>query len=137
MTKILQDIWILNTAGICMFKRVYDEKVDTQLFSGFLSALDSMAISFNEGGLSNFDLKGKRFTIIKNGSYMFVANYDKNLSRKKASNELATIVNKFLNKYDVDELVNWDGDVSFFEGFMDEIKDSLEDPVKMFKDALF
>ena len=124
MTKILQDIWILNPGGICMFKRVYDEKVDTQLFSGFISALDTFAITFDEGGLSNFELKGKKFTIIKNDNYLFVANYDKNLSHKKASSELATIVNKFFNTYEFDEITNWKGDVSFFNGFKDEIIDS-------------
>ena len=71
MTKIIQDIWILDDAGIVLFHRVFDENVDVNLFGGLLSAMNSFAEEISKGSLSNFELAEKKFSILKKRNYLF------------------------------------------------------------------
>ena len=63
--KILQDIWILEKAGIVVFHREYDKVVSPQLFGAMMSALNHFAEQLAEGGMSNFELQNTRFILIK------------------------------------------------------------------------
>ncbi|MHA1680483.1 MAG: hypothetical protein ACTSUE_05705 [Promethearchaeota archaeon] len=138
MAKILQDIWILKEDGIVIFQHIFDkEKMNTQLFGGFMSALNTFASQLDENGLSNFELGAKKFTIIKHNRLIFIGNYDKKQKAKKASEELKDVINKFFNTFAFDDIINWVGDLGFFKNFEDVIKDSLEDVVGSLKDSLW
>ena len=71
MTKLIQDLWILEDSGIVLFHRVFDEKVDANLFGGLLSALNSFAEEISKSGLSIFVLSNKRFSLLKSKNYLF------------------------------------------------------------------
>lgn len=132
MDKVLQDIWIITSDGIVLFSRVFDPKLKNQLFGALMSALESFAKHVSSEGLSNFELSEKRFSIKKKHNLIFAANYSKKEKEKKANRQLDYIIDAFFNKYPVDVLKNWDGDVSPFSDFEDEIKDTFKDPVKNF-----
>jgi hypothetical protein len=136
MAKLLQDIWILKKDGTTLFNRVYKEKMNAQLFGGFMSALNAFSSQIDEGGLHNFEIGDKRFIMSKRDDLMFVASFDKKVKAKRASSELERIMKKFLMKYTV-ELVAWDGNTSTFEDFKDEIKDSLDDVIDNFEKAFW
>ena len=137
LVKVLQDIWILTENGIVLFHRVFNEKVDEQLFGGLMAALNSFAEELVKTGLSNFELQNKRYTIIKRNNLLFIANSSKNVKEKKVTEELDIVANKFFELFSLDMLKNWDNDVNTFLVFENEIKNSLEETIKKFQDAFW
>jgi hypothetical protein len=136
LVKVLQDIWILSESGIVLYSRVFNPKVNEQLFGALMTALNSFATELAKGGLSNFELSSIRFTILKDKGFLFVANSNKKVKEKRVQDELKIIAEKFFDKYS-DILASWDSDVSVFENFNDEIEDSLEDTIKKFQKAFW
>ena len=137
MAKVIQDIWILTQTGIVVFKRVFNSKVDAQLFGGLMSALNIFANELASGGLTNFELSSIRFTILKNNDFLFVFSATKKVKEKRLHEEMKKIAEKFFNLYPVEWFENeWDGDVNMFANFKNEIEYALEDPVKKFWSGL-
>lgn len=124
--KILQDIWILENSGIVIFHREYDKAVSPQLFGAMMSALNMFAEQLAEGGLSNFELKDTRFTIIKRSELIFVATSSKKFHQRKVNKELQKISKKFLKLYS-EQIKNFKGNIDSFSDFINEIKDILEE----------
>lgn len=134
--KVLQDLWVIDANGVVLYKRVFDEKLNDQLFGGFMSALNSFASQLDSQGLSSFDLGAKKFILLKKDTLFFVSNFDKKLQPKKAQKELESVASEFLHVYTV-ELVAWDGNVTTFENFGDHVRDSFEDVVDNFEKAFW
>jgi len=124
--KILQDIWILEKSGIVIFHREFDKTVSPQLFGAMMSALNMFAEQLAEGGLSNFDLKDTRFTLIKKSELIFVANSSKRFNQKKVNKEILKISNKFLKLYS-EKLKSFKGNIGAYSDFINEIEDALEE----------
>lgn len=137
LVKVLQDIWILTESGIVIYHRVFQEKVDEQLFGGLMAALNSFAEELVNEGLSNFELQDKRYTLLKKDNLLFISNSSKKAKEKKVMEELHTIADKFFKLYPLEVLSNWDNDVSLFLDFEKEIEDSLEETIKKFQDAFW
>ena len=132
MAKIIQDIWIIASSGIVVFERVFDEKLSPQLFGMLLKALDSMAGEISKGGLTNFELKQKRFSIIKKKEFMFIANSSRKTKVERLMDELQFITEKFVEIYPQSVLDNWNNNINVFSGFLNEIDKSVEEKVKGF-----
>jgi hypothetical protein len=126
MTKLVQDLWILEDSGIVLFHRVFDEIVDVNLFGGMMSALNAFAEELTTSGLSSFEVSNKLFSLLKDGNYLFIANTSKKRKLKKLNKELELIKNKFFEIYKEDLLYNWNGDTNLFEDFSQQIEESLE-----------
>jgi hypothetical protein len=137
MSKLLQDIWILDDSGIVLFHRVFDEKLDTDLFGGLLSALNSFAEQLTAGGLSNFELAEKSFIILKKKRFLFIANSSPKHSQKKVKQELKVLMQRFFQFYPEDVLNNWNGDTSIFYKFDKKIENSLEDSIKKLEESFW
>ena len=137
MVKVIQDCWILTSDGISVFSRLHDESLNEQLFGALMSALNSFAEEIAKGGLSNFQLSNKRFSIRKRNNFIFVASSNPKVKEKKAISEMEVIIEKFFEKYPEDLLNNWDSDVSIFQDFEKSIEDSLESTIKKFQKAFW
>lgn len=124
--KVLQDVWILHKSGIVVFHRPFEESVAPQLFGAMMSALNSFSEQLTDGGLSNFELNNKRFTIIKKSNLIFVANSSKQFNQKKVNRELEKISKKFLKLYS-GELEKYKGRIGAYSQFKEKIEDALED----------
>ncbi len=123
---MLQDVWIVEKSGIVIFHRDFDKIVSPQLVGAMMSALNMFAEQLAEGGLSNFELQNSRFTIIKKGKLIFIANSSKKYNQKKVNKELRKISDKFMSLYSK-EIENFKGQIGAFSKFKDKIEDSLED----------
>lgn len=135
MSKILQDLWILNEHGTVLLSRVFDQKLENQLFGALMSAINSFANQLVEGGLKSFELSDKKFSIIRDNCILFIGGYPKKVKDKKALVELEKIKDKFLVKFDPEFFKTWDSDVSQFEDFMKDIEGNLKDPAVKFWDG--
>ncbi len=136
MQKILQDLWFVNKDGVVLFQRVFEEKLNAQLFGGFMSALNMFASQLDADGLSSFDIGNKKFILLKKNDIFFVANFDTKASSSKAKKALAEVADEFLKTYQV-ELLGWMGDTNVFAKFENKIKDSLQDVVGKFQQAFW
>lgn len=132
MVKIIQDIWIQRNDGVVLFSRVYNQKVEAQLFGALMSALNSFSKKLDKEGLSSFELSDKRFTILKKKDLIFIANSSKKIKSKKVLHELKEVHEKFNKLYPETYFDSWDDDVSVFSDFEKEIEDALKDPIKKF-----
>ncbi|MFX1346235.1 MAG: hypothetical protein ACFFAI_14075 [Promethearchaeota archaeon] len=137
MEKIIQDIWIINEAGAVLYHRVFDKKVDEQLFGALMSALNMFAEQISAGGLSSFELKDKKFIMTKQHGISFIVNSEKKAKDKKVKVELKNIVEKFFNLYPKEIFDNWDNDISVFEDFEKYIEGSLQDTIDKFEKAFW
>ena len=137
MTKLIQDLWILEDSGIVLFHRVFDEKVDANLFGGLLSALNSFAEEISKSGLSNFELSNKRFSLLKENNYLFIANASKKHNLKRVHKELEVIKDRFFDYYQDDVLNNWNGDTRLFNNFEKKIEESLEQIIEKLEKAFW
>jgi hypothetical protein len=135
--KVIQDIWILTDAGAVLFNRVLDKKVDEQLIGALISALNLLAEELARGGLSNFELKDKKFIIMKQHGISFIVNSPKKAKEKKIKEEMKNIVDKFFSVYPKETFDNWDNDISIFSDFENHIKDSLQDTIDKFEKAFW
>ena len=136
MAKVIQDLWILTEDGISIFSRIQDERLNEQLFAMLMSALNSFAREIASGGLSNFELSNKRFSLVKRRNYIFVVSSSPKVKEKKAIEELEAIIQKFFQKYEL-QLETWDNDISIFKGFETDIDESLENTIKKFQKAFW
>ena len=126
LAKIIQDLWILTQTGIVVFKRVFNTKVNAQLFGGLMSALTTFANELTSGGLSNFELSSTRFTILKSHDFLFIITSDKKYKEKRLKKELEKIAEKFFDKYPLDWFNSeWDDDITIFDDFEKDIEDEL------------
>ncbi len=132
---MLQDIWILEKSGIVIFHRVFDEVVSPQLFGAMMSALNMFAEQLTEGGLSNFALNNRRFTIIRKSELLFIANSSKKINQKKVNKELGKVSKKFLKLYS-NKIGKFKGEIGAFSEFQEEIEDVLEDKTDEFWEGL-
>lgn len=128
---MLQDIWILERSGIVIFHREFDKAVSPQLFGAMMSALNMFAEQLTEGGLSNFELNNRRFTIIRKSGLLFVANSSKKFNQKKVNRELEKVSKKFTKLYS-EKLKKFKGEIGAFSEFKNKIEDVLEDKKKQF-----
>ena len=128
----LQDIWILSHSGVVLFSRVFETRMEEQFFGALMAALNSLAEHLVSGSLSNFELSGTKFFIKRTNCYIFVVSTSVHVKEKKLKEELEIVIEKFLKVYPDDWFINWDDDISIFECFVDEIEETLENPIKQF-----
>ena len=102
-----------------------------------MTTLNLFAEELSSGGLSNFELSNKRFSIIKKNRYLFIANSSKDKKVKKVHQEIETIVQKFFDKYSEEELNDFSGNINVFSSFEKEIEGSLEETIRRFQKAFW
>jgi len=125
MPKIIKDLWVLTDNGIVLFSKMYDQKVNPQLFGALMSALNKFAEALSDGGISSFEKSDLRFMIMKRRKFLFIGSSLKKMKEKKVIEELKQISDIFFRVYAKD-LINWDSNVSIFSSFGDYIDKSLE-----------
>lgn len=134
---VIQDLWILSEAGIVLFHRHFDEKLDDQLFGALLTALNSFAEELTKVGLSNLKVGDEIFYIKKRNEILFVANSNRNVKLKKIEEEIENIVKSFFSTYSKTMLENWDGDIDVFHNFEEKIADNLKVTAEKFQKAFW
>ncbi|HEA70434.1 hypothetical protein LCGC14_1386210 [marine sediment metagenome] len=137
MAKLIQDIWIMADSGIVLFHRVFSQQIDAQLFGGLMTALSVFAEQLSKGGLTNFELSDKRFSVIKRNDLLFIANSSKNQKPKKVAQELDVITERFFELYNDDFMAHFNGNIKQFEAFEREIENSLEETKRKFQKAFW
>jgi hypothetical protein len=127
-------------------KNVFCKADDLIMVSGFFTALNSFSDSFEDLGtiselkLSNNDLK---LSFLKDSSIpnlIYLATYDENSKAVNVQRVLRKISSSFLNKYNINQILNWNGKIDAFKSFENVlniyITEEQEEKEKEFKDKV-
>jgi hypothetical protein len=121
----INEFWIINEGGLCLYNIFVgnESSLDSGLFGGFVTAIDRFGENLANNNIQKLNF-GKNLIVFKKNlknNLLFVASTIKS-SEKKLRKILHEIEGKFLVKYSDDLISTWDGDLSVFEGFSEEIK---------------
>ena len=123
MKEIIKDIWIQAESGIVVFHESFTKSgVDEQLFGMLMSALNSFAEELSKGGLSSFEIQEQRFYISKRHCFNFITSSSIDVKEKAVNKEIERLMDRFFKMYPKDILNDWNGDISIFSGFRQEIE---------------
>lgn len=117
---------------------IFTQEDNLIMISGFFSALDSFSDSFEDLGaiselkLTNNDLKLSFLRDARIPNLIYLASFDDKTEKKNVEGFLKTISKKFFQRYGIDEIVNWNGRLSFFKPFEDDIMQYAEEEKKFY-----
>ncbi len=137
MVQVIRDLWVITEAGVVIFDRIFDQQLCADLFGAFLSAITSFSKELtSKGGLTSFKLIETQYTILKVQDLLFVGNSAAKVKENRIISELKIISEKFFNRYQ-DVLKDYNGNVTTFKGFVNDIDESLEKPIDRIQKALW
>ena len=136
MGGVINDIWILTIDGIVLFNTSENERVDTQLFGGLLSAITNFAKEISDSYMDNFVISNDRYYMKKENRLLFVIRTSKKIAEKTVNLMLKSIKEKFLIMYPEDFFETWDYNTNDFLDFKEEIKDIAQIKVENFLSAI-
>lgn len=136
MRDVLQDIWILTKTGTVVWSRVFNPKVNEQLFGALMSSIMTFAKEISDKGLTSIELTERKFIFLKRKGLIFVTNAPKKVKERRIKKELERISDKFFELYSFN-MNDWDSDVSAFDDFEKHIEDSLEATINKFKEGFW
>ena len=118
-----------------MYKRVFDEKLNSDLFGALMTALKFMGDEIGlKQGLSSFQVDNKKYFLTKKDDVMFIANGDSNAKDKKMLEELSIVKDTFYETFGEPAINKWKGGcISEFEDFTEKIQFSLKEAIDRFK----
>ena len=59
MGRVIRDFWVLTSEGIVLYERMFESKLDSQLFGALLSAINVLATSLIGAGTRSVSLNIK------------------------------------------------------------------------------
>ena len=135
---MIDEIWIINTNGITLCNLSKEDRIDPQLFGGFISAIENFIKSLGYKQINSI-LLGESKIMFYHGEWglIFISRSGKKVKEQSIIKGLKLVEQKFLGQYK-DVLENWRGDQDLFSKFGDIIKEIFEDnPEKLIEKSLW
>ena len=133
---IIKDGLPLLSKNFSISKNIFSEADSLILVSGFFSALNSFSDSFEDLGtiselkLSNNELK---LSFLKDSSIpnlIYIATYDEKSKPVNVLRILRKLSRTFLQKFSIDDIVNWKGNIGAFKSFDDILMAFVEEELR-------
>ena len=130
---IIKDGLPLLFKNFSIAKNIFSEADSLLMVSGFFSALNSFADSFEDLGtiselkLSNNDLK---LSFLKDSSIpnlIYIATYDEKSKPVNVLRILRKLSRTFILKFSIDAILNWKGNTNAFKSFENILEDFVEE----------
>jgi len=113
---VIDEFYVIAESGLCYYSKSREREVDRSLFSGFLTALNSLSQQISSEGMSSLVLQNRKYTISKLEGLLFIARTDVKMKDNVVRKELEEMQHIFLDNFSPSTLKeSWDGDVSVFE----------------------
>jgi len=125
-----QDLWIMTESGLVLYHKSIHQ-LDKHLFGGFMSALHSFSQEIDKGGITNFMINERRYSIYKKQNLIFVIGSYPTVKEKRVLMGLEAISEQFIELYG-SLLENWDGEVTPFKNFGDILQSQYNGNVENF-----
>ncbi|MHA1144281.1 MAG: hypothetical protein ACTSRW_06045 [Candidatus Helarchaeota archaeon] len=127
---VYYDIWILDSSGLCVFHKPFDHrKFDTDLITGFFSALIQFTKEVVNEHLDILDMTKKRFVIHRAKNLILVALVDSSAAISSVRENLIKLRDVFLKNFGENWYETWDGNIKLFHEIgpaIDEIFEKKE-----------
>ncbi|WP_371806194.1 hypothetical protein [Candidatus Lokiarchaeum ossiferum] len=115
----LDELWILNESGACMFNYAVDSKMDPLLFGSFFTAINQFGKQCSDTAIDDITM-GKNFLMS-----MFLPDYHTTIvarsthtkKRKNMKKMLKEISIQFIQHFQPYQIIDWDGNLDLFEDF--------------------
>jgi len=126
---MVEELWVINLSGICLFHRsIHSDNPDSsdlnigenQLFSGLLTGILTATSEFSSTDIRKMETLEGKFMFFKKKNLVFVVWAKVKSSDKKIQKKIRILQNLFIEKFK-EELENFDGEVTTFHLFEDEL----------------
>ena len=121
MKKKIEDLWIITESGITLFSHSFKKSLNPFLFGAFMSMINKYASSLSPKGLNCFETDDERFLFEKRNEILFIGSFPLNIKKRKAYRYLELIIMKFFEMYGKNLVEYFDGDISHYHGFKNEL----------------
>ncbi len=119
-------LWIFEKdTSLCIFEQVFEgqpKSIDSNLIGAYLVTLSSFCEDLLGEFIDCIDSETLRIVYFSRPDFIFALLVDKNLNRHTVRDMLERLYYLFLNKYQGLLGENFDGDITHFEDFADEIE---------------
>jgi hypothetical protein len=124
MSSIIQDLWIFSRDGIPLVEVFHNTEVDSALLGAFLSAIESFSIEVTGNNIRSFSFGDNKFVLSSclKGNVYLVSRTGLKIKTKKVMKVFEIITEFFEELYSINDIENWDGDLSLFDRFKDRIE---------------
>jgi len=124
MSSIIQDLWIFSRDGIPLVEIFHNTEVESTLLGAFLSAIESFSIEVTGTEVRSFSFGDNKFILTSclKGNIYLVSRSGIKAKTKKILKVFKIITDFFEELYTINDIENWDGDLSFFDRFKDRIE---------------
>lgn len=117
---MLHQVWLINRGGICILDRNYTGfRVNKQLFSGFLTALNSLAKQFDRE-MDSLTMGDITIYYHMDGDLVIAVAADRTDSEQEIRRKLETIRDEFFMQFG-NILEGWDGNLNYFDHFLKDL----------------
>ncbi len=113
---LVDEFYIIADSGLCYYSKSRRNEIDKTLFSGLLTALNSLSEQIASKGIDSLVLQNEKFVISKLDHLMFIVRTSPKNKNSEVRKELAEMQQLFLQNFSPKELEkNWDGNLNQFE----------------------
>jgi len=113
---VVDEFYIIAQSGLCLYSKSRQAEIDQTLFSGFLTALNTMSQELTKEGISSLVFHNSRYTISKVEEILFIARTDTKTKDAVVRKELVEMQKTFLKFFSPSDIIkNWNGDTSLFK----------------------
>lgn len=129
MPSIIKQFWLFSKDGLPIAEFSGDEQsLDKTLMGGIVSAIKTFSQQLTSKGLQSLMLENDKLSFGKShdGNAILVFRTGSKIKDKKIQKVSNKIVEIFEELYDVNEIISWDGDVTYFNGFKEKLDKFLK-----------
>jgi hypothetical protein len=128
MTSIIQDFWLFSKDGLPIAEFTGAQALDKSILGGLVSAIKIYSQQITSKGLQSLLLEDNKFTFISTleSSVILVCRTSSKVKEKKIQKICNHIVKIFEELYDPNDIINWDGDVRFFDKFREKLENYIK-----------
>jgi hypothetical protein len=109
------DFYIITDSGLCIYSKSREKKIEQDLFSGFMSALNSFTQQMAKDHIESFSLGSSKYFIRNINNLLFVARTAPTEKDSAVRKELDEIGRIFLTRFPSELFEKgWDNSLSIF-----------------------
>lgn len=131
----LDELWILNESGACMFNYAVNSKMDPLLFGSFFTAINQFGKQCSDTAIDDITM-GQNFLMslyLPDYRTTIVARSTHTKKRKNMKKMLKEISIQFITHFSPPQITDWDGNLGIFDTFEQYVKDFFNRSEKIVK----
>ena len=127
MVGVIEEFWIINVNGICLFHRAIEEigtkndsEDNTQLFSGLLSSILTFYSQLSSSQIQKMEGEAAKFLFFKRDILIYIVRSKLNVSDAQIEKKIDVIQKLFIDKFQ-NKLKNFSGEIQDFDVFRQDL----------------